>query len=162
MSESLLRKAQDGLSLLDIQMHRFDGWVSEDYEPRASSDDSGIAFQTKKLVKSTSLLEITGSEVEATYIFRVDIDLGVRYTEPVSGDEEAEPCLLAQIEASYYIDYTIQAVDLKDNIDALEEFATKNSPHHVWSFWREYVDSQTSRMRLPKFLLPMVPRINDD
>lgn len=163
MSDSLLRKAQDGLKLLDIQMHKFGGWVAKGYEPRAS-DDEAVAFQTKRTVSGSSLLEITSSEGEASYIYRVDVEFGIRYIEPADDaeDKEPDPTILALIEAGYHIDYALKDTELKDNTEALDVFATINAPHHAWSFWREYVDSQTSRMRLPKYILPMLPRINND
>lgn len=162
MNTKALQRAQTGLSLLDIQQFKFEGRVVEGYEPRISLDEQSISFQSKKTMDSASIIELHNGDEEHSYLFRVEIGMGVRYVDKSEcHSEDDEPFVLAQIEASYRVDYVIDDHKLIDDQEALDEFSTLNTPHHIWAFWREYVDSQTGRMRLPKAMMPLLPRIND-
>lgn len=57
------------------------------------------------------------------------------------------------IEAEFLVIYSIQSFDdlSEDNIDA---FADKNGLYNCWPYWREYVQSMTTRLGVSALTLP--------
>jgi hypothetical protein len=59
------------------------------------------------------------------------------------------------IEASFCIYYIIK--DLSDfKPEDIEHFSKINPIYNLWSFWREFVQSMTSRMGLPTLTIPLL------
>ncbi len=66
--------------------------------------------------------------------------------------ETSEPLL--HVEAKFLLAYVVR--DLDDLTDAhCEAFADLNALFNVWPYWREYVQSITTRMGLPGLVLPV-------
>lgn len=64
-----------------------------------------------------------------------------------------KPAVLARIEATMVGEYHTPEDPGKE---ALDVFAAGNAGYHVWPFWREYLVSQSERMRLPRAFVPTV------
>lgn len=143
---SSFEKAKKGLQFEDIFQTSVSAWIKEGFDPKFDViEDYGIQF--KQGVRQSNLLSITEAN-QSTNIFRVYIDVGVRLV----SDEKDDA--LAQLEASYCIDYLVTDPHLSGDQTALDEFALRNACHHLWPYWREYVMSQCTRMNLPKIPLP--------
>lgn len=143
---SSLEKAKKGLQFEDVFQTSVSAWIKEGFDPKFdNSDDYG--FQLKQGVKQSKLLSIKEAD-QSTEIFRVFIDVGIRLISDASDDA------LAQLEASYCIDYLVTDKLLSADQSGLDEFALKNASYHLWPYWREYVMSQCTRMNLPKMPLP--------
>ena len=71
--------------------------------------------------------------------------------------EEVEPKKensFLNIEATFLLLYSINSVkDLDDA--AFSSFAEMNGTYNAWPYWREFVQSITSRMELPHLTLPV-------
>lgn len=156
MDIQLLRKAQNGLKLLDIQQIHVKAYVGKEYEPRLAPDSGEMAYQNKQGLAQPEIINV-GSGDEEFHIFRATVDFGIRFVPKPENDGEIpkDTDVYGEIEAVYRIDYKIEGGDLLENEAALGEFARYNASHHAWPFWREFADSQMSKMRLPNIMMPM-------
>lgn len=146
-----LQQAQQGLQFEDIFQRYTQSSLLDDFDPKFSGIEDTLSAQFKHSVVQ-SLVVTLKKESETLEIFRVQIDVGIRFLVE-NNEQEAKP--VAQIEASYLVDYVITDTALLGATEALDEFALKNASYHLWPFWREFVMSQAQRMNLPKVPLPM-------
>lgn len=141
-----LQQAIDSLTLHDIYLSRSQSSFAEDFEPKYSNELDNLSIQRLHLVLENTVLEVA----EEQQILRIIIRLGTRW---VSDENEQEPTVKAYIEADFTAEYLLHQELSQKSID---EFALKNVSYHIWPYWREYLASQTERMRLPSVILPMV------
>jgi hypothetical protein len=62
--------------------------------------------------------------------------------------------VFVRVEARYAISYALESDEglTRKNFDA---FGHRNAVYNVWPYWREFVQSMTSRMALPPLTLPV-------
>jgi hypothetical protein len=104
-----------------------------------------------KLPTQLSIAVKTSPEVHAqqhTIDIRAKFVLLGRYTDSDTG----EPPL--QISAEFVIRYSLNSTEglTKEHYDA---FAELNGIHNGWPYWREYVQSVTTRMGFPPLAIPV-------
>lgn len=58
------------------------------------------------------------------------------------------------IEATFLLLYSVKSVEGLDD-EALSSFAHLNGTYNAWPYWREFVQSMTSRMDLPPLTIPV-------
>ncbi|MCX5644598.1 MAG: hypothetical protein NTZ17_07915 [Phycisphaerae bacterium] len=70
------------------------------------------------------------------------------------GKEQKKENTFLSIGATFVLWYSI---DSKEGLDdkALGSFATLNGTYNAWPYWREFVQSVTSRMGLPPLTIPV-------
>lgn len=61
--------------------------------------------------------------------------------------------LIADIEATFVVRYVVIG-DTRPTDPMLEVF-NDNAVHHVWPYWREFLQAATVRLRVPPVVLPM-------
>lgn len=92
------------------------------------------------------------------FIARYFITGEVRILAPgITADEAQdvpESDILARIKLTFGVDYKCPEELISDH-EALGSF-TKNAAYHVWPFLREAVHELVERMRLPRFIVPML------
>lgn len=152
MNEALER-AKQGLQFDDIFQGKTDAWLAGEFDPKfdARAQDEGLSLQLKRQVIQSNIIEIKQADGDSC-LLRVYIDVGIRVRYK-DDPEQTDP--LAQIEASYCLDYRITQPELRRDQEALDTFALQNASYHLWPYWREYLMSQASRMNLPKIALPV-------
>lgn len=94
--------------------------------------------------------EILETESADQFILRIVLGFGGRWIKE-SAAEEAEPEIKAFVEADYVAEYLMNEQLDQDSIDT---FALQNASYHVWPYWREYLMSQSERLRMPRLILP--------
>lgn len=146
-----LERAKKGLQFEDIYQAKVDARLEGKFDPRFNVGVQNYRLQLKHHVIESNLIEIKDSE-QPVAIFRVYIDVGARL---VLLENEMDEHPIAQIEASYRVDYRVTEPALIDDKAALDAFALENASYHLWPYWREYVMSQSLRMNLPKIALPV-------
>lgn len=62
------------------------------------------------------------------------------------------------IETTYLAIYRMNSVESLTH-EHLQAFAEMNGVYNTWPFWREFIQSATTRMGLPVFTLPVLPPI---
>lgn len=159
MSKAALQKAIDCLTIQDVFQQAAVSKIGEGFDPKYSSDDE-FDIEFKHVVKRSEVIQIQNED--DLCIFRVYIDLGVRWVSADKDDEidnkntmdiENSAEILAFIESTYVAEYLLRD---RPGKNALNEFALNNASYHVWPYWREYIMSQGMRMNLPKIALPAV------
>lgn len=148
-----LERAKAGLQFDDIFQTSASASLHSGFEVKfAVFDEASCHLQFKHVVQQSNVLDFQ-SDTETLTLFRVYIDVGVRLIGGLTEKDVEEPTL--QIEASYCVDYRINASELKGDNEALDQFALQNASYHLWPFWREFVMSQCTRMNVPKIPMPM-------
>ena len=144
MDKELIAQASENLNLSDIVLY------GSSFKQFADSHDYVKLGQQNKLAVRAEIGEAVNSENSPVNFFRVFVDLGIRVND--LSNQDAEPQLLYQIEATFKIDY-----ELKSNVDekALTEFAHFNAVHNIWPFWRQFVFSTTNQAHLPCPEIPL-------
>jgi hypothetical protein len=148
-----LERATRGLQFADIFLATTDAWLAEDFDPKfdARAQNEGCSLQLKHQVIQSNIIEVKEAD-DYSCFFRVYIDVGVRMRYK---DESESKDPVAQIEASYCLDYLITKPELRQDQEALDAYALHNASYHLWPYWREYLMSQALRMNLPKLPLPV-------
>ncbi len=122
---------------------------AKDFHPEAA-DFEQLAVEHMHVIRRSDVYE---SEDDG-YLLRVRVGMGIRWVAPQQTDEseqDTEPDIKALIEADFAAEYQF-ADKLAD--ESVHKFAEYNVSHHVWPYWREYLASQSERMRLPRVVLP--------
>lgn len=70
------------------------------------------------------------------------------------GVEQKKENSFLNIEATYLLLYGIKSVEGLDD-EAFCSFAELNGTYNAWPYWREFVQSITSRMELPTLTVPV-------
>lgn len=162
MSNEALKQAIDSLKLTDVFIKNSTSGLGDDFDPKFDARSDRLSFQTKNFVTASAVIEAE-TEDGPIRMFRVTSELGIRIIckdEVDKAQEDVE--VLALVEATMEADYDIIDSSIIDNPEALDIFALKNVPYHVWPYWREYVTSQLMRMNMPKLVLPMRLRASND
>ncbi|WP_057458199.1 hypothetical protein [Pseudomonas syringae] len=162
MSSHAFTKAIASLKLIDVFIKDSSSSLGSDFDPKFDARSDRLSFQTKNFITASAVIEAE-SENGPLKMFRVTSELGVRIIckdDAAKKDEDIE--VLAIVEATMEADYDIVDSTITEDEEALDAFALKNVPYHVWPYWREYVTSQLQRMNMPKLVLPMRIRATND
>lgn len=169
MNDDSLQQARESLQIADVWQHQVSAFISDDLQASAAFPEN-FEVLFKHLIARTLWGKADGDD-DGPYVFRVHIDLGVRYMDAGGSDNNKEAAgasaddqqeispdnggdaeVLAQIEATYVAEYrTTEELP----VEALKAFAFRNASYHVWPFWREFLASQCNRMNLPRVSLPL-------
>jgi len=161
MPNTNFQKAKDCLIPEDIYLRDISLRMNDSYEPKY--DSQGVQVQYKKSISKLHHAVVSPDKDEsfdAYSIFRVFMDLGVRLLPQdfkINDDideRELKKYILAELTSLYVVEYKYSDKDLGDDADTLIEFAERNSPYHIWPFWRELIMSTFQRANIPKFVLP--------
>lgn len=70
-------------------------------------------------------------------------------------DEESEGIIYAELEADFVIQYIIEILPEKTDLD---EYLNYHAPFQVWPYWREYLQNTLHRSNLPNVVLPLLKK----
>jgi preprotein translocase subunit SecB len=70
-------------------------------------------------------------------------------------DKKAPDKIFMNIEASFSTSYVIENIDDYNHND-IEHFSKINPIYNVWAYWREFVQSMTTRMGFPALTVPLL------
>lgn len=146
--------AQKNLEFEDLFQTQVRSFIADNFEPKYTNYTKNISIEFKHDVISSVVIRLKKKK-EEKLIFRVNVTVAVRYQQGSEQKGEKDFKTVAQIEATYSIDYFLKNNELLKNKIALDEFALKNASHHLWPFWREFVMAQAQRMNLPHVPLPL-------
>lgn len=154
MNKQLIEKAIKCLAIHDVYLREYEAKLKPDFDPNLANVDE-LRVQYKYGPGQSNVLGLknnnTGDEIN---ILRVDYLTALRMfsSDPKSGDEsELEKLTVAFVGATFICDYVITE---KLEEDAIREFCMYNVGHNVWPYWREFAQTSTERLRLPRVVLP--------
>lgn len=145
MITATLQKAIDSLQIQDVYLRSSHSECVEGFCPQYE-DFSSLHLQQMHIIKRAAVFETESAD----QLLQIQILMGTRWV--VSTSIADQPDIKAFIEAEFVAEYRFKS----NNIDqeTIDEFAQKNASYHVWPYWREYLASQTERLRLPRVVLP--------
>lgn len=144
-----LQKAIDILKIQDVYVSSMLARYEGDFNPKFCKDLQELTVQGRHNVAGYTRLEFENGKS----LLQIKLDLGSRLVRlPDEDREDADPEVCALIEADFIAEY-VMSKPLSDQ--SIHEFALKNASFHVWPYWRELVSSQSTRMQLPKIMLPL-------
>lgn len=153
MISDALQQAIDSLHIQDVYQRWNRSHCAEGFYPQ-EMDFTQLQTQQMQAVTRSEVFDTGNTE----HLLRVMVVMGVRWIVPptqasIQEDETGEttePDIKAFIEAEFVAEYQF-TVGLPH--ECLDEFARKNASYHVWPYWREYLMSQSERLRLPRAML---------
>lgn len=153
MISDTLQKAIDNLHIQDVYQRWNRSQCAEGFYPK-EADFSQLKSQQMHAVTRSEVLD-TGNKER---FLRVMVVMGVRWVEPSTqlpsqegeAGETSGPDVRVFIEAEFVAEYRF-ITDLPN--ECLDEFAQKNASYHIWPYWREFLMSQSERLRLPRVIL---------
>jgi len=150
---SPLKRMQKALILQDVFVLHAEAHLEGDFDPKYTKESLGVQllFSPKGNVDHFELSNDSNVEQKAT-VLRYSVETGVRFV-AVDGESREEPLVRASITATFAADYVIKHPELVDD-EGVTEFS-QNVVYHVWPYWREFIHSTSSRLRLPTAILPM-------
>lgn len=146
MPDKNLQQAIDHLSIADVYLVASESRHEEDFNPKDAHALEGLTVQTMHVARRSQILETDRPD---QFLVRIVLGFGVRW---VNESDEEELAVRAFVEADYVAEYLM---DERLEQDAIDAFALKNASYHVWPYWREYLTSQSERLRMPRLILPM-------
>jgi len=147
MVDDKLQQAIKHLSIVDVYLVASQAHHSDNFNPKAAHALEGLKVQTMHVARRSEIIE---TENAGQFILRIVLGFGARWIKE-SIAEDAEPEIKAVVEADYVAEYLMSEQLDQDAIDA---FALQNASYHVWPYWREYLMSQSERLRMPRLILP--------
>jgi hypothetical protein len=98
------------------------------------------------------------SETDAGTQLRVlfAVDTGLRLLKPGVSPENQNPevgDVVADINATFLVRYLVRG-DAHPSAELVEAFGD-NVVHHMWPYWREFLQATSARLRLPPIVLPV-------
>jgi hypothetical protein len=156
MSETPLQRAQKSLAIQDVYVSAAHAWADRTYDPTVALPQP-INLQLKVEPADDSPMVTKPAEGEGgTHIVRFFIDTGVRIVKhgvDMNPSEITQAHLLGEVTATFVLRYTWQPEEAP-TAELLTAFID-NAIHHMWPYWREFLQTSTARLRLPAFILPM-------
>jgi len=149
MDNSLLMRAAKNLIPLGVFLRETSLHVQEDFNRHSCHEtELDVLFKSSPGSKYKALL----SEDEDEGVILFQFEAGVRLVDPLI-DESSDEFLKVEILATFEAEYQLVSID-DFNEDGMSHFLNRNVPHHVWPYWREFVQSTCARIGIPEIVIP--------
>ncbi|HCA9977659.1 TPA: hypothetical protein MYL91_000617 [Klebsiella pneumoniae] len=152
--KDLLKSTIDALSIMHINIRKSSFSLSDEYNSLNfnSLDKKTQSFRRINKIEAIELVhddESVANELFYSYHYSVGLRF-IENTETEHHDDETGGVIFS-IEATFEAIYRSKRTLTKEE---LEEFGKQNVGFNVWPFWREYVQSSTSRMGINSITVP--------
>lgn len=156
--ETNLRKAQDSLAIEDVYLIDWSARTHSDFDPLLTPPDQPNGLTVQLLCSPEQHIGLITGQTESGPESRVrySIRTGIRMLKPGTEDSAQvipEESIFAEINGTFAVRYLIKGSD-RPTQEMLEAFAD-NVIHHVWPYWREFVQATAARLRIPPVMIPM-------
>ena len=151
----LLKAAQKSFAVQDVYLCDANLWANRDYEPGTPVSSSSVQFKLSP-TNNCQVIELQPPQPGVRFLVRYYVGTGLRLLAP--GVDPHDPGvtrdkLIADIEATFVARYLVIG-DEQPSSAMLEAF-NENAVHHVWPYWREFLQAAALRLRVPPVVLPM-------
>jgi hypothetical protein len=150
-SDSPLEQAKHKFAIQDVFLCDANVWSSRKLALGTEIREPVVQFKLAG-ENECNVTEIDGPN--GTKIFAVQYFVGTSVRLLQGGDPEKEPSedqLVATVNATFVARYMSDTEPSQNMIQAFNDHAV----HHVWPYWREYVESTTARLRVPTVVIPL-------
>lgn len=156
MNKDLIQQASKALAIKDVYLHTCNVDIAEGFDCKHTKYPELGVHVRQNVVSWVEGVGVSSDGEESTYL-RFEFLGAFRLVPPDSDsdsveDDSSDTNVLVEVTATFLAEY-LKKDDIKDK--AIEEFATFNVAHNVWPYWREFAQSLTERMRLPRLVLPL-------
>lgn len=141
--ENDFQKLIERLRISDVYLKKTTSEFLDDYNPKYV-DLSEFSTEVKFFTRDAKVVETN----EAQRILQVIVEAGHRF---VVG-QQPESKVVAFVEADFVAEYLLEE-DMDSNF--ISKFSEQFVAIHVWPFWREFLLSQSIRLKLPAAILPL-------
>ena len=155
MTNSLLQKAQRALAIQDVYVCDASAWADRENDPGVMTQNLNAQFKISP-TNQCQLVQVEPPVEGMKFIVRYFIGTGLRILKPgIDANRTDIPReeLVADIEATFIVRYVVASDDAPTQ-EMLEAF-NDNAVHHIWPYWREFLQATTVRLRVPPVILPM-------
>ncbi len=145
----MLIKTAKNLIPIGIFLRHSDILTQEDFN-RHTCEEGELEIQFRGGPGSEYKALLDESNKEGVMLFK--LETGVRLVDPnIKEDEDGH----VKMEISAVFEAEYQLINPDDfNEDGMSEFLNTNVHHHVWPYWREYVQSTCARVGIPEITIP--------
>lgn len=155
MAVTDLQRAQKALAIQDVYVSEANAWADRSFDPTIPlAQPVGLQLRVNQ-EGQCEIRTIEGNE-EFTHVVRFFVGTGIRMLkdgiDPNNPDLKRED-LVGEVTATFVLRY-FWRVGEAPTLELLGAFAD-NAIHHLWPYWREFVQTATARLRLPPVVLPM-------
>jgi len=148
MNKELLQQAARVLTPIGVFLRTTTVRIHPAFQPRHGKSDLKVEYKARHISEYKLLLE----EAEKTGVVSFQFEAGVRLVDD-EVDEAADDYVKVEMVAVFASEYQLSEAATFDE-DAMSEFLNHNVRHHVWPYWREYLQSTCARMGLPVIPVP--------
>lgn len=156
MSNSeLLKAAQKSFAIQDVYLCDANVWANRNYEPGTPVLAASVQYKISP-ANDCHVVEVKPPQNGIRFLVRYFVGTGLRMLGPGVDPQDADVTrekLIADIEATFVARYIVVADDQPTG-PMLEAF-NHNAVHHIWPYWREFLQATTIRLRVPPVVLPM-------
>jgi hypothetical protein len=156
MDEHKLRLARDSLHIKKILLRESTLTTAANFDPEVPTM---LTLQHKIGLKHSEHVRRVLVNPGATRIFvRGHVEAGVRLLRHVENSDvnsPESPPVVAELVALFHADYECMDEDEPPS-DSSHEFLAHNAVYHVWTYFREFVQSSFARAGFPIVTLPML------
>jgi hypothetical protein len=155
VSETDLQRAKRTLAIQDVYVGDAVLWANRKNEQDLQLPNLLAQFKVGPSI-NISVDELQHPANGIRFMARYFIPTGLRILMP--GTDPAKQNLIrddlaVEIEATFVAHYAAVSQDQPDM--AMLEAFNDNAVHHVWPYWREFLQAAAARLRLPPIVLPM-------
>jgi hypothetical protein len=150
-SENLLEEAKRKFAIQDVFLCDSKVWSSRKLALGSQVADPAVQY---KLDQNNECTVVEAEGPNETKIYGIQYFVGTNvniFTGQVREGEPSEDQLVATIAATFLVRYVSDTAPSQEMIQAFNDHAI----HHIWPYWREYVESTTTRLRVPTVVIPL-------
>jgi hypothetical protein len=148
---TLQQEAMRNFALQDIFLTDSNVWSSRKLALGATIKDPTVEFRLSEQ-SEVAVIEVETPEKSPKFAVHYFVGTFVRLCSgPIPAGEANEDQLVATVAATFLVRYLSDIAPTRDMLQAFNE----NAVHHAWPYWRELVESMTTRLRVPTVIIPM-------
>jgi len=154
MVDSELRQAQLRLAIHDVYACNVNAWADRSLDPTVTGSDVTAQFKVDNNT-DVQIVEVI-DPAPVRHLVKYFIGTGLRLLKKgvdSSRTDIGKEDILGEISATFVVSYVSTHAEAPTQ-SMLMAFSD-NVVHHMWPYWREFLQSATARFRLPAVVLPM-------
>jgi hypothetical protein len=150
-SENLLDEAKRKFAIQDVFLCDSKVWSSRKLALGLPVADPSVQYKLDQN-NECAVVEVEGPNATKVYGIQYFVGTNVSIlTGQVREGEPSEDQLVATIAATFLVRYLSETAPSEEMVQVFNDHAV----HHIWPYWREYVESTTTRLRVPTVVLPL-------
>jgi hypothetical protein len=150
-SQELVEEAKRKFSIQDVFLCDSKVWSSRTLGLGQAVADPSVQFKLDEN-NECGVAEVTGPNDVKMFGVHYFVGTNVRVLAGQEREgESSDDKVVATIAATFLVRYLTDAAPSQELLQAFNDHAV----HHVWPYWREYVESTSTRLRVPTVVLPL-------